>query len=836
MRILKLPVEIDDKIVLEYLGYKDSAKAPFDVLGRVEKCIKKSLDIIESRVCYDKLKFDVDLAARRLIFPNGEFFSGDYVVKKLAKADYLILVVATIGKQIERLSTECFSKGHVLDALIFDCIGNVALDSLMAAFWSALTLDAKRRGFGVTNFISPGQNVWDIREQAVIFKLIDPLSIGVRLNESLMMSPEKSLAVVCGVGKKIKTAGETISCDECGMENCSYKKKNGQARQVKIYVYFGNEKKQILARQGENLFEILTKNNLNIPGSCGGKHTCGKCKVKIKTKNQLSIMEEERHFLNEHDIKNHIRLACFCDVNSDMAVFVPQTNPAKILVKSEGIRKDSFCFNPRIKRANIATEPPSIDDQRDDLTKLKHVLGAKHLKVPVKVLKELPEVMRKSDFDISGVIRGNELLSMSNSHGSDMYGVAVDIGTTTLVAYLVDMATGQQKGVYSCLNPQRIYGADVISRINHTIEADGGLERLNNLMIKEINAIIEYFCNEYNMAREHIYEMTFVGNTTMIHLLLGVSCKGIASAPYNPAFLKSFEIKAKELGIKINPEGYIITLPLISGFIGGDTIGCILASRMYADDKISLLFDIGTNGEMVIGNKQNMLACSMAAGPALEGANITFGTGGIEGAIDSVDFGEDVLYTTINDADPIGICGSGVIDIIAQLLRYGIIDNTGKFKSKQELENINHLIRERLIDFNGIKAFLIDEKSGICFTQRDIREVQLAKAAIYAGIKILTDEMGVSFDEINKVFLAGGFGNYINVKNAAAIGLIPRELQNKVIPIGNGAGIGAINTLISHEELKATQLIKDKIEYIELSTTPSFEKIFINSMSFNYCL
>ena len=162
------------------------------------------------------------------------------------------------------------------------------------------------------------------------------------------------------------------------------------------------------------------------------------------------------------------------------------------------------------------------------------------------------------------------------------------------------MATGQQKGVYSCLNPQRIYGADVISRINHTIEADGGLERLNNLMIKEINAIIEYFCNEYNMAREHIYEMTFVGNTTMIHLLLGVSCKGIASAPYNPAFLKSFEIKAKELGIKINPEGYIITLPLISGFIGGDTIGCILASRMYADDKISLLFDIGTNGEMVM--------------------------------------------------------------------------------------------------------------------------------------------------------------------------------------------------------------------------------------------
>lgn len=300
-----------------------------------------------------------------------------------------------------------------------------------------------------------------------------------------------------------------------------------------------------------------------------------------------------------------------------------------------------------------------------------------------------------------------------------------------------------------------------------------------------------------------------------MHLLLGIPCKNIANAPYIPSFTSKMEIKAAELGLNINPEAYLVTLPLISGYIGADTVAAVLACGMAEDDEISLLLDIGTNGEIVLGNREELLSCSTAAGPAFEGVGISFGIGGVDGAIDHVDLKKIPIYTTIGGTAPKGICGSGIVDTVAELLKYKIIDNTGMFSEEY-----------------GKKHFILDKKSNIYVTQQDIRQIQLAKAAISAGIKVLVKHMQISLDKIKNVYLAGGFGNYINIESAAIIGLIPPELKKRVKLIGNGAGTGAIMCLLSEDMMKKACLIKDSIRYLELSNLAAFSKKFINGMYF----
>lgn len=393
--------------------------------------------------------------------------------------------------------------------------------------------------------------------------------------------------------------------------------------------------------------------------------------------------------------------------------------------------------------------------------------------------------------------------------------MAVDIGTTTIAAYLFDLQSGKNLDVYLSLNPQRAFGSDVISRINHTITQKDGLTELQGLLVKELNHIIEIFCKKNSINSSDLYEIVVVGNPVIMHLLLGIPCKNIANAPYIPSFTSKMEIKAAELGLNINPEAYLVTLPLISGYIGADTVAAVLACGMAEDDEISLLLDIGTNGEIVLGNREELLSCSTAAGPAFEGVGISFGIGGVDGAIDHVDLKKIPIYTTIGGTAPKGICGSGIVDTVAELLKYKIIDNTGMFSEEY-----------------GKKHFILDKKSNIYVTQQDIRQIQLAKAAISAGIKVLVKHMQISLDKIKNVYLAGGFGNYINIESAAIIGLIPPELKKRVKLIGNGAGTGAIMCLLSEDMMKKACLIKDSIRYLELSNLAAFSKKFINGMYF----
>ncbi|MDK2805191.1 MAG: hypothetical protein PWQ94_355 [Thermoanaerobacterium sp.] len=597
-----------------------------------------------------------------------------------------------------------------------------------------------------------------------------------------------------------------------------------------VKVNYGGKYKEIEVYDGANLFKVLLKNGVPVPNSCGGYHTCGKCKVIVSE--HLSISGEERQYLSDMEIERGIRLSCFLNIDRDLNVTVLDEGDALILTDSI----DTFNLDelsPRVKKKIVKMNLPMLDDQRDDIRRISDSLGF-GVNMPLSVLKTLPDILESNDYNVALALRGNEIISVEAVDSIDsVYGISIDIGTTTIAAYLYDIRTGARLDVYSDVNLQRSYGADVISRINYTITEDDGLFRLHRIMIDEINKIVNAFCTRNAISKENIYEIIVVGNTVMIHLTLGITVKNIANSPYIPVFTSTMELKANVLGIDINKEGYIVTLPMVASYVGADTVAAVLSSRIFESNDICLLVDIGTNGEIVLGNKEFLISCSAAAGPAFEGADITFGMSGVEGAIDHVDLKRDPIFSTIGGKKSKGICGSGIVDVIAELFKHGIVDNTGRILDKDEVTSaVGEKYLDRIVQYNEMPAFLIDDENGIYLTQKDVRQVQLAKAAIRAGINILINEMNISERDIKKVYLAGGFGSYISIESAATIGLIPSELKDRTIQIGNAAGLGASLALLSDNELNRAKIVRDKIKYIELSNVPTFQEEFIKSMYF----
>lgn len=831
MQILQYPIKIDKNLVFKFLGYVDT-NVPKEITNEIDEVIGQSYELIEPKICYKEIKIKYDKDKNEILLPNGNAFKENYVIRNLKDANYLVLAVVTVGKKISEKIEETFSKGDYLKGMIYDVVANTALEHLRKSFEQDLMKEAREKGFGITHRLSPGNNGWSIKDQKIIFEILDTKSIGVFLRESYIMDPIKSTSLVYGIGKNVKVSIYQSVCDECPLVDCIYRHPSSKPF-YNINVDYMGKKKTIKAEKGANLFKVLTENGIDIPNECGGNQICGKCKVIVDTNNEISKFEKQ--FLTDLEIKKGVRLACYVKVDKDLNVITLNTEENYVVLTNEGsILIDSL--NPRIIKRKLTLSEPTLEDQRDDLERLEDVLlnyGGK-IKISINLLNKLPDIMRNNK-NIVVVMRNDEIISLERDYGFDKtYGIAIDIGTTTIAAYLYDIKTGEKIDVYCKLNSQRTYGSDVISRINYTITKKDGLFKLHELIINDLNDIVEAFCQRNELSSSNIYEITLVGNTTMIHLTLKVPVKNIANAPFIPAFTSEIELKSEKLGVKINPEGYVMTLPMVASYIGADTIAGILACGMYEKEELSLFIDIGTNSEMVLGNRDKLLACSAAAGPAFEGGNITFGIGGIKGAIDHVDLEEKPIYTTIGNAKPSkGICGSGIVDAIAELVKKGIIDKTGRILEKIEIpDDVDETIVNRIKNYNGETAFLIDEESGIYLTQKDVRQLQLAKGAIFAGIKILSKELGIETEDIKRVYLAGGFGNYINVDSAVIIGLIPKELKDKVLFIGNAAGKGAGMALLSEKEFDISRDIKNKIKYIELSSMPSFSEEFMNSMYF----
>ncbi len=410
----------------------------------------------------------------------------------------------------------------------------------------------------------------------------------------------------------------------------------------------------------------------------------------------------------------------------------------------------------------------------------------------------------------------------------------MDIGTTTVVSTIVDLNTGNDLAVASALNTQATHGADVVSRINFTVENEHGLEELGNRVTQVINQITEYACAEANVEANNVYEVTIVGNTTMTHLFLKVPVRNLAIMPYVGVFSDPVETNASKLGLNVNPNANVFVLPNIAGFVGADTVGVILASSLNRSETIKLAIDIGTNGEVVLGNKKRLLTCSTAAGPAFEGAMITHGMRGAPGAIERVQLTDRPIYQVIGGGKPIGICGSGLIDVVAEMLRLGIVDETGRMVSPDELNLPDNLIRYiRRNDEYGPHLVLYEsEERDVVITQKDVRQVQLAKGAIKAGIEILMRKLNISLDDVDEVLLAGAFGNYIKKENAIRIGLIPDFPLDKVHFIGNAAAVGSKMALMSKEAREEAVRISKSTEYVELAIDPNFQNEFMEAMMF----
>lgn len=529
----------------------------------------------------------------------------------------------------------------------------------------------------------------------------------------------------------------------------------------------------------ENLLSAAASAGVFIDGNCGGKGTCGKCKVKILTGELAPLTKHERESLTEDEIISGMRLACKVFIESDMVVQVPVSKHATL-------RKTKLTY--------------------------------------------LPE-----DFF---------------SEKREGYGIAYDIGTTTVVAMLWDLEKGLLLDTAAKTNPQSVYGADVISRINFCGEALGNIKLVQQKIIDCLNEMTkELLCSVeadgINIKKEELVDMVAVGNTTMSHLLLGINPETLATAPFLPAFTGSKVVKGKELGLLVGES--LTILPNIAGHVGSDIVAGILSARLETLGGNNLSIDIGTNGEIALFHEGKTYVCSTAAGPAFEGAAIRYGMRAASGAIETVHIENGkVCIDTIDGEKAVGICGSGLIDAVAQLLEAGVLDRRGRMldsagaeANRLPRELIHRLrksenINEFVLEFGGLRPPVggADPFSDIVLTQKDIREVQLAKGAIRAGITCLLNQAGITFEELDRVILAGAFGNYINKKSALRIGMLPQIPLEKIITVGNAAGSGASMALLSLKEREAAYEISEKAIHVDLSTHPDFQDEFLKSMFF----
>jgi len=607
-----------------------------------------------------------------------------------------------------------------------------------------------------------------------------------------------------------------------------------------VKVTFSPENIEVYVLPGTRIIEAAARAGIIIETPCGGKGTCGKCKVQV-IEGKIEPTSTEIKLINKYDLNKGIRLACESFINSSCVIHIPQESKHSVgRILTTGL-KGKKEIKPSIWKIYMELSGSTLENQTADLDMIRKVVP-NGFKTDIYIIRKLSEILRESEFKITCVFSGNELISIEKGDTTKInYGVAFDIGTTTLVGTLLDANTGQELSVTARMNPQSIYAADVISRINLVIQEKDGLEKLHYQLIGKMNEMIDELANNASIDKKNIYKIVAAGNSTMQHLLLKLNPKNLGSVPFSISVREGIEIKAKKIGIDINSDGSIFVFPNIAGFVGGDTVAGILATEIHKSKDIKLLIDIGTNGEIVLGNKNKLISASTAAGPAFEGARISQGMRASEGAIEKVILNEDVKFNVIGNIAPFGLCGTGLIDAVAQMLRKGIIDTTGRIVDRKELQGkISEKLLNRIIEKDGQNNFLLvyeeftQSKRPIFITQKDVRELQLAKAAISAGIKILLKELQIEEKEISEILLAGAFGNFIRRSSAKQIGLIPDVPSEKVRFVGNTASSGAEMVLLSNNLKEEVELISKNTGYIELSTKADFNELFMEEMIFKY--
>jgi len=608
---------------------------------------------------------------------------------------------------------------------------------------------------------------------------------------------------------------------------------------------------------GKNLKEASVALGVDIEGVCGEKATCGKCKVRIeegffekyhidsKKSNLSPLTEAETKFISPHEAKEGYRLACQAWLHGDVMVFVPEESRVKAQVVRKAAREIPWLVaNPAVKKYYVELKKATLDDTLGDFERMHAELtkqyGLKDLNLDYQVLLTEQKVVREGDWKVTASVwMDKEIILIEPGRVDKSYGIAIDIGTTTVAAYLCEMTSGEVVATESMMNPQVIYGEDVMSRITYNMTHKDGAEIMCREIVKGLNELCGRAAAQAGIKRRDIVDMTAVGNTCMHHLFMALDTRYIGMAPFPPARHRSVDIKARDLGLKIAPGAYVHILPIEAGFVGADNVGVLLAERPYDQDSMELVIDIGTNGELILGNRNKLISSSCATGPAFEGAEIRFGCRAAPGAIEKIKIDpetKEVRFKVIDREEwnteceeslgANGICGSAIIDVVPQLFLAGIINHTGRFN--QDLETPRWRVTEQGPEFVIAWANETSIGQDIVVCQDDVRNIQLAKGAMYSGAKLMMRHLGV--DKLDKVILAGAFGSYIDKESAAVLGMFPDcELEN-VYSVGNAAGDGARVALLDVDKRKEADWIARQVEYIELTVETDFDKVFAKAM------
>ena len=581
----------------------------------------------------------------------------------------------------------------------------------------------------------------------------------------------------------------------------------------------------------ENLLEKLRKEGRFVENPCNGKGICGKCKVKILSGDAGKVTETERRFLSEEELARGIRLSCMVYPEEELEVETLQKEK-KTEVLSEGYVPE-FEKHTELKKQLIHIRKPNLKDQTSMEEQLLNQLG--NVEIPFSLLQHL----ELAEGTYTAVIWSEKsLMAFEPGDQTDyLYGAAIDIGTTTVVTSLIDMMTGKELGTASRINAQKEFGLDVLTRISYETEhPEDGKEHLQKAIIDSINEMLDEVCRKTEVPgkgrieKHDIYEITVAANCTMMHMLLGVDALSIGKSPYAPMFVKAKDIEAEEIGIHASRGARLYCLPSVSSYIGADIVAGAYVCELHKADENVLFIDIGTNGEIVFSDHGRLLSCSCAAGPALEGMNISSGMRAAEGAIEDVEIKEDgVKLKIIGNADPIGVCGSGILAVVKELVRTGLVRKDGAFIKLKNLEETDY--RYPMIEMDGIKRqFKMTEDLKI--TQGDVRQVQLAKGAILSGFYALLKKAGKEMSELDKVMIAGQFGAHLPADSLIGTGILPAEVKDKLVYVGNSSKTGAYMALLSGQVKHEMEELAHHMDYMELGATEGYERLFADCLMF----
>ncbi|MBK7621519.1 MAG: DUF4445 domain-containing protein [Kineosporiaceae bacterium] len=600
--------------------------------------------------------------------------------------------------------------------------------------------------------------------------------------------------------------------------------------------------REVRVPAGVTVFDAASWNGIAIDSTCGGHGTCRKCKVRV-IGGSVPVSRLDPRAFSPDQLRQGWRLACLAAAQHDLTVEVPPllTRPKAATV---GVGRQVI-LRPAVQKRYVELDEPSLADQRTDVERLLAAIDDLEPRPELYAVRRLPKVLRENDFKVTAVIVDEVLIDVEpGDTTATRYGIAFDLGTTTVVATLLDLSTGTPAAVRSMLNKQQPFGGDVISRISATMLDPDALGRLQQAARDTLAELAGEVCAEAGVAPSGVYEVALAGNATMAHLVLGIDPEPLGVAPFVMSSKEFPDLLASELGLTeahVHPRARAYLFPSLGAYVGGDIVAGMLASGMDRDKRLRLFIDVGTNCEIVLGDSTRLLSTAAPAGPAFEGASIRCGMRAADGAIEVVKLSPDgVALQVIGDVEPVGLCGSGLVDAVAELVAVGLLDSSGRLLTTEAARPVIPGLADRLVELEGGERVFVlhwsgeagDVEHAIYLSQRDVRELQFAKAAIATGWNLLLAEYGAGVADVQQVLLAGSFGSYLSAANAVRIGLVPKVPVVRIVSAGNVAGEGAKMTLLSIREREGARRLLDEVRYVELSDRADFNDLFVDQLAF----